>query len=818
MSAPSFAEVAVARPLDQLFTYSIPASLAHRVCPGMRVLVSFGREQITGYVVGLRVDADRDGVKPIIDVLDEGPVFTEEMLGLCKWISEYYCCSWGEALQCGLPSGITVKTKYRYTLVHEAIGSGRFTERQRKVVGVLHARGPLTEGQLAKEVGRAALSNTLRALVRRGILVAESVIVDKGVSMATDTWVCLEESAVADAEALEALQRRAPKQAAVYLDLLYGEAERRAADMRDKHGITRAILNALMEKGLVRLEERELFRRPDFDVGTYGGAKPVLNDEQQRACDAVCEKVNNHTYASFVLQGITGSGKTEVYLQAIEHALSVGRTAIILVPEISLTPQTVGRFLSRFDSRIAVLHSGLSKGERFDEWRRAQRGEVGIVVGARSAIFAPLKNLGVIVVDEEHDASYKQGETPRYHARDVAVMRAIQNNAVCVLGSATPSIEASHNCEREKFTRLSLLRRATEAALPGVKLVDMREEAKDHKGQIILSRTLEEAIQLRVDAKEQVVLLLNRRGHSPYVLCPQCSWVAECTDCQVSMTYHEKGGYLSCHYCNRQRPIPLVCDECHFNPLLYIGLGTQKAEDYLVRAFPSACVARMDADTTAGRGGHAKILGRFASGEIDILLGTQMIAKGHDYPGVTLVGVLNADTGLCHPDFRAAENTFQLLTQVAGRAGRGDKPGEVLFQTYRPKHFAIQAAANHDYASFYAQEIRERESAGYPPFRRMANFVLASEDPHKAERGVARLHRLTREKMEALEFQGMEIIGPAPAIVRRVKKKFLWNMAVLSRSASRINRLVREVRIAFDAEYPARDVTLKADLDPQGSA
>ncbi|HOJ70111.1 MAG TPA: primosomal protein N', partial [Candidatus Hydrogenedentes bacterium] len=409
-----------------------------------------------------------------------------------------------------------------------------------------------------------------------------------------------------------------------------------------------------------------------------------------------------------------------VYLQVIEHALERGLGAIILVPEISLTPQTAARFYARFPGQIAVLHSGLGDGERFDEWRRVRQGQVRIVVGARSAVFAPVRRLGVIVVDEEHDNSYKQADTPRYHGRDVAVVRARLERAVCVLGSATPSLESMANTRNGKYTLLELTCRATGADLPTVRIIDTREETREIQGMLILSRELENAIRDRLDRKEQVILLLNRRGFAPYVLCPNCGWVAECAQCQVSLTYHSADASVKCHYCGEEKTVPQACEQCGFSPVLYMGLGTQRLEDYLARVFPGARIERMDADSTAGRGGHARILGRFAAGKIDILVGTQMLAKGHDFPGVTLVGVINADGSLAVPDFRAAEDTFQLLCQVAGRAGRGDRPGEVYIQTARPTHFAILHAARHDYPGFFEQEWARRQQAGFPPAARMA--------------------------------------------------------------------------------------------------
>jgi primosomal protein N' (replication factor Y) len=596
--------------------------------------------------------------------------------------------------------------------------------------------------------------------------------------------------------------------------LLNGEPERLAAHLYEKHGANSSILRQLEERGLVERVEREYYRTPEY--AGNGASKHALNPEQRGAFEAISAAVRGEQFQTFLLQGITGSGKTEVYLQAIEFVLDQGRDAIILVPEISLTPQTVGRFKARFATDIAVLHSGLGAGERYDEWRRAHRGEVRIVVGARSAIFAPLPNVGIIIVDEEHDTSYKQSETPRYHARDVAIVRAHRNRAVCVLGSATPSVESNFNAASGKSTRLILSERATRAGLPEVQLIDMRVETREAGANVMLSRQLEEAVNVRVNAGEQVLLLLNRRGFAPFVLCPQCGWVAECPDCNVTLTYHAKGAYLNCHYCNGRRQVPLICDKCHFNPLLFLGTGTQRVEDYLMRAFPDARVERMDADTTSGKGGHAKILGRLAEGAIDILIGTQMIAKGHDYPGVTLVGVINADTGLALPDFRAAENTFQLLTQVAGRAGRGERPGTVLIQTYRPFHYALQAAAGHDYAAFYEREIQERRNALYPPYRRMANLMIECEDPEEAARAVAALHRVVRLKIDELGFHGIEILGPSPATVRRVKKKYRWNLGLLSKSAKRINRLCRSVRDDFESASSSK-VRLKIDLDPYGA-
>lgn len=811
-----FADVVFPISVDKPFTYAVPEAHRAAIALGMRVLAPWRNAQKTGYVVGLHETCALENVKPLHHILDETPLFTPEMLRLAKWLAEYYCCGWGEALQCAVPAGVNLVRKITYTLLPDAIHAGRFTDIQKAVIAELYKRGPLTEGQLAKAVGKKGLSSALAALSRRNVLLAEEEAPQAGVSIHTISWIELVEENVPPQEVLAQLQRRSPRQAAVYLDLLHYEPERPTSQLYERHRIDATALRALEKKGLVRWTEREALRIPQIDADRNSAIKLTLNGEQQSAFNAMTAAMDAGTFQTFLLKGITGSGKTEVYLQAIEHALASGKTAIILVPEISLTPQTVGRFKARFAEDIAVLHSGLGKGERYDEWRRAQRGEVRIVVGARSAVFAPLRNLGIIVVDEEHDTSYKQGETPRYHARDVAIMRAHLSRAVCVLGSATPSVESFYNSERGKSIRLDLKKRAANALLPTVRIVDMREEAKEVGAAAILSRALEAAVAERIDAREQVILMLNRRGFSPFVLCPACGWVAECTDCNVTLTFHQKGGYLLCHYCNGQQPLAQQCGECGNRSLQYIGHGTQKVEEYLQRAFPEARVERMDADTTAGKGGHAQILGRFANQEIDILVGTQMIAKGHDYPGVTLVGVINGDTGLGVCDFRAAENTFQLLTQVSGRAGRGAKPGDVYIQTFRPKHYAIQCAAAHDYAAFYEREIAERRKAGYPPLRRMANLLVEGEDPLHVERAALLAGRIAREQIETLGLSRIQVLGPAPASVKRVQKKYRWNVALLSNSVKNVNAVTRAARAVFESGGAPPGTTLKVDLDPYG--
>ena len=803
-------------PLDQLFTYRIPDTMEQPVEPGMRVLVPFQSRLETGYVVSLQDTCEFEKVRDIQAVLDPKPIIAHDMLKLCDWLANYYCCSLGEALHCTIPAGINVRTAKRYTLLSGNLKTGRYSDSQRAIIALLHAQGTLSEKELKSQLDdTSALTKDLKSLVRRDLVNEERIVIEERIKIQQETWLGLNSDTPLSSREIISLQRQAPKQAALYLDLLRHQGESLAQVLYQKHGASSTTTKTMEEKGLIHRFKKESYRAPSYTTLPASSENHTLNEPQQAAYDTITKHFDTQEYGTFLLQGITGSGKTEVYLQVMDHVLEQGKTAIMLVPEISLTPQTVGRLTARFDDKIAVLHSGLSAGERFDEWRRVSRGEVEIVVGARSAIFAPLANLGLIIVDEEHDTSYKQADTPRYHARDVAIVRANLNNGICILGSATPSVESYQNSETGKSTRIELLERATTGHLPKVQIIDMREEAKEHAGETVLSPKLQVAIHDRLSNNEQVILLLNRRGHSPFVQCPQCGWSAECDHCNVTMTYHTKGQYMACHYCNERTNVPQVCDKCHFNPLIYLGTGTQKIEDYLQIEFPHARIARMDRDTTSTKGSHAQILSAFSRHETDILVGTQMIAKGHDYPNVTLVGVLHADTGLTLPDFRAAETGFQLLTQVAGRAGRGDTPGEVYIQTYRPNHFAITHAAEHDYAGFFAKEVEMRESAAYPPFRRMMNLAIEAEDLLMAEKSISQIHRLVCQHREAMDFMGMELLGPAPATIHRVRNRYRWNLGVLSKSGKRLNQLARAVRSDFNEQAP-KDVLLKIDLDPYG--
>jgi primosomal protein N' (replication factor Y) len=546
--------------------------------------------------------------------------------------------------------------------------------------------------------------------------------------------------------------------------------------------------------------------------------------DQRRVLDALLGGLAEPRPAPFVLQGVTGSGKTLVYIELLRQTLALGRSAIVLVPEISLTPQTVSRFRAHFDRDVAVLHSGLSDGERYDAWRLLRSGERRIAIGARSALFAPLDRIGAIVVDEEHDGSYKQSEAPRYHARDLAVMRARAHGAVCVLGSATPSLESWHNARSGKFTGLALPNRVGGGRMPSIRVVDLRVGRSDpseqsrkrsaaaQRGRGVLSEALVLGVDERLGKGEQVILLLNRRGYSSFVQCRSCGEVEQCENCSISMTFHRATRRLRCHHCRHEAPAPDRCPRCASDDLSFRGLGTEQVERVAAEAFGAARIARMDVDTTSGKWAHQRILDRFGAGDIDILLGTQMIAKGLDFPNVTLVGVVNADVGLHLPDFRASERTFQLLSQVAGRAGRGHLPGNVIVQTSLPDHYAIQAAVRHDVDGFARRESEERAGPDYPPHVRLVNVVVSSPDPQLAVRNAESAVHWARSRLPNPDRIAVDVVGPAPCPIERLHRRWRWHFFLRSTSPGELGALSRS--LARDFEPSGGDVRLAIDRDP----
>jgi primosomal protein N' (replication factor Y) len=768
----------------------------------MRVLVPFGARKMTGVVLRVHDERPTGALKEALRLLDNEPVLDEALLSLGRWISGYYCSALGEVLRSMLPLAAEVRAGKNYSLTD----SGRDAARQLLMEAapddqVAKALGLLERRSLSLHYLKTKLTDaprTLRALERKGMVVAEETLDDRDPLRAAS-----ESLRVESGERPDPLPKlpKSERELLAFLDLHPGSHGLADLENTVKHASTAA--RSLGRKGLLKLSRVSL-------ISTVGAIRPVhaLNAAQQSAFDALRTSIQAHHFHAFLLHGVTGSGKTEVYLNAIEATLAAGRSAILMVPEIALTPAMAGQFFSRFGDRVAILHSAFSDAERADQWRRIRAGQAGVVVGTRSGVFAPVRNLGLIVVDEEHDQSYKQEENPRYHGRDVAVVRAQAVGACIVLGSATPSLESRYNAEKGKYTLLEIHQRVEERPMPQVQVIDMRQEFLETRQQNIFSRALVQATSERLESGEQTMLLLNRRGFSSFVTCRACGMRVECENCSVTLTFHKRDRRLLCHLCNYARKVPEVCPACQSDHIYFVGTGSEKVEEELHRAFPQARIARLDRDTAQGKRQFETILESFREKAADILVGTQMIAKGHDIPNVTLVGVVSADIGLGMPDFRAAERTFQLLTQVAGRAGRGSLPGIVLLQTLNPDHYAVELAAAQDYAAFYAKELQFRRYMSYPPFSAVANILVRAPKQEDALRMSTALgHFLTPAPEKT------RIVGPAEAPLKRVKAEYRYQFLVKSGSRKTLNELLRGAQeYARRNKWPA--TALIVDVDP----
>jgi primosomal protein N' (replication factor Y) len=818
-------DVALPLPVYTAFTYAVPAGAVP--APGTRVLVPFQRKERIGWVLGAGADEGREGVRQVLDVLDVEPSVPPDVLALCRWMADYYVAPPGVALAATQPA-VLADVSRDYIELTGPLPPGA-TARMRRLADALRDQGgPKRVATLRKRLGMGSIWPEIRALKAAGAL-GHEVLPPREPAVRTRRVVRLVDE-LPTLEMREAVFGRAHRQREAWEHLERAGGVTGLAELLTEGGFSRSVVVGLEEKGLVVVDDEEVMRDP-FRTGAEPGgaaaAAPPLTRDQDVAVRALAEAFRSGGGRPVLLHGVTGSGKTRVYIELLRLVRAEGRGAIVLVPEISLTPQTVTRFRAHFGDEVAVLHSALSDGERYDAWRQLRSGEKQIAVGARSALFAPVRALGAIVVDEEHDGSYKQSEAPRYHARDLAVVRARLAGAVCVLGSATPSLESWRNAERGKFERLTLPVRVAERPLPPVELVDLRRERKERKeraaqapapggaaarGGGVLSERLVSAVDARMERGEQAILLLNRRGYSAFVQCRECGDVRVCPNCSVSLTYHRASGRLLCHHCRYDEPKPDRCLRCGSDDLSFRGLGTEQVERVVVESFPGARVARMDVDTTSGKWSHHEILGRVERGEVDILLGTQMIAKGLDFPRVTLVGVVNADVGIHLPDFRASERTFQLLSQVAGRTGRGDLPGEVLIQTSLPEHYALQAARTHDYRGFAARELESRLNPPYPPHVRLANVVVSSPDGDAAADQAQAAARWLRRGLGRAGAPPVELVGPAPAPIERLHGRWRWHFLLRARSPAALGRVCRALMEGFEPR--GGDVRMVLDRDP----
>ncbi|SDF40191.1 primosomal protein N' [Sporolituus thermophilus] len=803
------AEVAINIPVRTIaatFSYLVPPELAF-VGRGWRVRVPFGQREAEGFVVAVKEQAEAEGLKPLLSVLDNEPWFDENMLQTAEWMSNYYLCPLAEALRLFVPGRGELKSHTAYRLNEKESEPEFFFPRQisdemREVLNHLRVKGLTTQKQLVTEFGPSVL-NVLRKLERLNLVERAATSTSKFRPRFEQRLML----AVSRQEAAKALDRLTGKPAQQRLLAVLLEESELTPTCLKQHRISADTVKRLIAAGLVRSERRRVMRNSYAQLyrGTPPqGARFALTNEQRQAVAQIIAAIASREYKSFLIHGVTGSGKTQVYIEAAAAARQQGRQVIMMVPEIALTGQTVSRFKERFGEDVVVVHSRLSAGERHDAWQRIRSGEAGIVIGARSAVFAPCAKIGLIILDEEHEFTYKQEESPRYHTREVALTRARQAGAPVVLGSATPSLESYYQALSGKHILLTLSERVDGQVLPAVTVVDMREElAAGRRG--VISQPLRELLTQTRREGGQAIILLNRRGYATFVLCRECGYVLRCEHCDVSLVYHATDKTIRCHYCQKTRQAPNLCPACGSRYIRYFGTGTQKVEEELAELFPEARVVRMDQDTTTGKMAHERILSAFSRGEYDILLGTQMVAKGIDIPNVTAVGIIAADTSLNLPDFRAAEKTFSLITQAAGRAGRGSRPGHVVVQTYNPEHYAIKAGAAHDYQAFYNIEAAYRRQLYYPPFGGLIKLTVHGTEETLVCR---QAQNLADELKRSLGSIGKtQVVGPFPAPIAKIEDIFRMNILVKSNTMAEVKETLASMGIAS-----RRDVIL--DIDP----
>ncbi len=814
---PAFCDVAVPVPLDRAFTYAVGDAAP---CVGARVLVPFRNEKLAGVVVRVHDEPPAVDAKPLLGVLDAEPVLSPQLLELGRWIAQYYLAPVGEVLRSMLPLMGEVRRKVLYRIAEAgrqalAAGAERGASRRSRL-------SPQEQDQEyailnALESGEAMTLAALRRAAGASVRLVQGMVRKKWIARETAAEVRDAKRTVRYAVLVEGV--RLPKlnenQQAILAELAGADGQLPVAELR-RLEVPASTLGTLVKRELVRIEERPA----DFHLTSLHAlarSEYELNAAQAQALETVSEAVAGGEFRPFLLYGVTGSGKTAVYLAAMQRTLDAGKSAILLVPEIGLTPAMAAQLHHAFGAEVALLHSQLTPEERGEQWHRIRRGEARVVVGTRSAIFAPVEHLGLVVVDEEHDSSYKQESMPRYHARDVAVMRAKLAGATVVLGSATPSLETWQNAAQGKYRRIEIRERVQDRPLPEVQLLDMRREFEETGKEQLFARALVEATEETLERGEQAIILLNRRGYSFVVVCRACGEKLECENCSIALTYHKPvaagdgqaaGARLECHYCGYKKTVPKRCPQCESEYLYFLGAGSQQGEERLQEIFPGARIGRMDRDTVRGRGDMERLLLRLHSGEINLLVGTQMIAKGHDIHGVTLVGVVGCDYALGLPDFRAAERVFQLLTQVSGRAGRGALPGRVIVQTYHPEHYAVQFAAKHDFEAFAERELRFRRAMRYPPYASLANVLLQSPRLEEAAGWASALGRWCQQTT----LRGVRVLGPASAPIAKIKRIYRFHLVMKAESRQALQQALRALLAHAEAAGIPR-ANLVVDVD-----
>lgn len=786
--------------VDRVFDYRVPAQWEEAICVGLRVMVPFGQRNTKreGYVIALTetTEVPAGKIKEIVEILDEGrPILMPPILELAKWMKKEYFCTLNQCLQAVMPAGIRTKSVWYVELTEQ---TAELSEKEQQVADVLTEQGGAAPLRELEQVFGNRTEYILRCLQGKKVVRLRQKIT-RGTYKEEKRYVSLTENEELLAEVKEKAEK--DKRLAGQLRVLSAISQEESIsveELKEKASVTDSPIHTLLQKGIL-VEQRRQEKRDVFQLEDYTPTQPFYpTPEQAQALALLREEEQKEQKRPILLHGVTGSGKTEIYMQLIEHVIMEGKQAIVLVPEISLTPQIMERFISRFGKQVSVTHSRLSLGERLDQWRKARDGEISIIIGPRSALFMPFSNLGVIVMDECHESSYISDVTPKYHTREVARKLSELTGALLVMGSATPDIDSYHRAVTGEFLLLQLKERTKGSRLPEVFVTDMRKELEDGN-RSAFGLPLQQAIRENLEKGQQTMLFLNRRGYSTFVSCRKCGEVLTCPSCNVSYTYHASDKALVCHYCGKEVPVPKICPSCGSHYIRYFGTGTQKIEEETRRLFPEASVLRMDADTTTGKNGHARILELFGKGKADILIGTQMIAKGHDFPNVTLVGILAADLSLNLGTYQAAENCFQLITQAAGRAGRGELKGQVFIQTYQPENHAIRMAAAQDYEGFYQEEILLRQAMEYPPFSHIFSVLITGEMEQEVILAAQRLGAFMNHYAERA---GCTVVGPAPAPLPKFRGEFRWQIFAKGTDAERLKAFA-----LYTVEQTKKDVS-----------
>lgn len=786
--------------VDRVFDYRVPAQWEEEVCVGLRVMVPFGQRNTKreGYVIALTetTEVPEGKIKGIVEILDEGrPILTPSILELAKWMKKEYFCTLNQCLQAVMPAGIRTKSVWYAELTGQ---TAELSEKEQQMIDVLEEQGGAVPLRELEQIFGNRTEYILRCLQEKKVVRLHQKTT-RSTYKKEKRYVSLTENEKLLAGAKEKAEKdkRLAGQLRVLSAISQGESLS-VEELKEKAAVTDSPIHTLLQKGVL-VEQRRQEKRDVFQLEDYTPTQPFYpTPEQARALNLLREEEQKAQKRPVLLHGVTGSGKTEIYMQLIEHVIMAGKQAIVLVPEISLTPQIMERFISRFGKRVSVTHSRLSLGERLDQWRKARDGEISIIIGPRSALFMPFSNLGVIVMDECHESSYISDVTPKYHTREVARKLSELTGALLVMGSATPDIDSYHRAVTGEFLLLQLKERTKGSHLPEVFVTDMRKELEDGN-RSAFGLPLQQAIRENLEKGQQTMLFLNRRGYSTFVSCRKCGEALTCPSCNVSYTYHASDKALVCHYCGKEVPVPKTCPSCGSHYIRYFGTGTQKIEEETRRLFPEASVLRMDADTTTGKNGHARILELFGKGKADILIGTQMIAKGHDFPNVTLVGILAADLSLNLGTYQAAETCFQLITQAAGRAGRGELAGRVFIQTYQPENHAIRMAAAQDYEGFYQEEILLRQAMEYPPFSHIFSVLITGEMEQEV---ILAAQRLGAYMNHYAERAGCTVVGPAPAPLPKFRGEFRWQIFAKGTDAERLKAFV-----LYTVEQTKKDVS-----------